>query len=170
MVSLIMEIIKSKEKKMGKIDFSLSKTLKLSNVITKELEEQDFESLDKIIIQMDNYIRAKGAIPIGPIIQHNKKKIIDDKHEIVTTALRQTNNYINNVDRPYYGNSIIRIKDCMYAHFVGPESKLGLAFDKLTVIAFEENIKLSDSNYVIFVDQNDDDDIVADIFMEKKND
>ena len=47
--------------------------------------------------------------------------------------------------------------------------KLKLAYDKINVTAFEENIELSNENYTIFVDQHEDN-IVADIFVEKKTD
>ena len=65
--------------------------------------------------------------------------------------------------------SLIRVRNCMYAHYVGPEEKLKLAYDKINVTAFEEDIELLNENYTIFVNQQDDE-LVADIFVEKKSD
>lgn len=66
-------------------------------------------------------------------------------------------------------NSIIRIQNCIYARFTGLEEKLKLAYDKINVTAFEEDIELSNTSYTIFVDKHDEN-IVADIFVEKKTD
>ena len=55
----------------------------------------------------------------------------------------------------------------MYARYIGPEETLKFAYDKISIIAFEEDIDLSTENYTILVDQQDDD-IVADVFIQKK--
>ena len=83
--------------------------------------------------------------------------------------MRQTNNFIHNVEAPYKMEPVIRVRNCMYAHYVGPEEKLKLAYDKINVTAFEEDITVANENYTIFIEKQDDN-IVADIFVEKKSD
>ena len=56
----------------------------------------------------------------------------------------------------------------MYCRYTGPEEKLKFAYDKIQLTAFEENIPLKGDSYTIFVDKNEEDEtIVADVFMER---
>ncbi len=56
---------------MSKINVSLSKILKLTNVLKVKcnIEKEDFD-LNLVISRMQSYIRIKGAEQIGPLIQH----------------------------------------------------------------------------------------------------
>ena len=155
---------------MNKIQISNNKTLKLINTLSLEVElNQDFD-LGTTVVKMDNYLKSKGAMPIGPLIQRTVYSINENQQlEIHAYLIRQTNNFIHNVEAPYKMEPVIRVRNCMYAHYAGPEEKLKFAYDKINVTAFEEDIELADENYTIFVDQQDDD-IIADIFVEKKSD
>lgn len=152
------------------IQLSKNKTLKLSNVLICELDMSDSEDFATKVLQMDNYIKAKGFLPIGPVIQKTQYKINEDGQlEISVRLLRQANNFIHHVEPPYTMESILRVKNCLYVRYTGPEEKIKLAYDKINVTAFEEEIELSDENYTIFVDQQDDK-IIADVFVELKSD
>lgn len=152
------------------IQISLKKALKLTNVLITEIDLTKQEELPIIVTQIHNYIKTKGAIPVGPLIRKTVFNVNEDGNiHIHVYLLAQINNYIHSVDEPYKMESIIRVRNCMYAHYVGPEEKLKLAYDKINITAFEEDIELSNENYTIFVDQQDDN-IVADIFVEKKSD
>ena len=67
----------------------------------------------------------------------------------------------------YHMDAVLRVKNCLYAHYTGPLSKSQLASAKLQIMAFENDIKLTDSSYTIYVNQ-DDDEAVIDVFMETK--
>lgn len=54
----------------------------------------------------------------------------------------------------------------MYARYNGEESKLKFAYDKMNLIAFEEDIPLKGDSYTIFVNTNDDG-LIVDVFMER---
>ena len=155
---------------MGKIELSTNKSLKLMNVLSLEIElNQDFD-LGTTVVKMDNYLKSKGAMPIGPLIQRTVYSINENQQlEIHAYLMRQTNNFIHNIEAPYKMEPVIRIRNCMYAHYVGPEEKLELAYDKINVTAFEEDITVANENYTIFIEKQDDN-IVADIFVEKKSD
>ena len=130
----------------------------------------DNRNVEHSIIQMDNYIKSKGVTPIGPLIQKTEYSVNDEGQiDIKVYLMRQANNFIHNVEAPYTMESVLRVRNCMYARYTGPEEKLKLAYDKINVTDFEEDIELSNSNYTIFVDKQDDN-IVADIFVEKKTD
>lgn len=153
---------------MSKIDLSYNKSLKLTNVLIYELMLSEVSSeTDQIVLQMENYIRAKGASPVGPMIQKSFYSFNEQGEiEIKLHLMRQANNFINHVEHPYRFASTIRVTNCMYARFTGPGEKLKFAYDKINVVAFEENIDLSNENYTIFIEQQDDS-IVADVFVEK---
>lgn len=154
---------------MNEIVLSKNKNLKLSNVLITRISNKD-EKIDNVIVQMENYLRTKGGIPIGPLIQKTEYYMNDDGQLFVDLYfMRQANNFIHNVEPPYTMESVLRVKNCMYARYTGPEEKLKLAYDKINVTAFEEDIELSNTSYTIFVDKQDDN-IVADIFVEKKTD
>ena len=155
---------------MSKIELSTNKSLKLMNVLSFEIElNQDFD-LGTTVVKMDNYLKSKGAMPIGPLIQRTVYSINENQQlEIHAYLMRQTNNFIHNIEAPYKMEPVIRIRNCMYAHYVGPEEKLKLAYDKINVTAFEEDITVANGHYTIFIEKQDDN-IVADIFVEKKSD
>ena len=134
------------------------------------MQNMDIKEMNFIttMTQIENFLKSKGAIPIGPLIQKTEYNVTDEgKLDIKITLMRQANNFIHNVEAPYTMESVLRVKDCMYAHYTGPEEKLKLAYDKINVTAFEEGIELGNTSYTVFVDKLDDN-IVADVFVEKK--
>ena len=155
---------------MNKIQLNFNKTFKLSNLIIECISIEGTENIYTKVYKMENYIKSKGATPIGPLIQKTEYSVNDEGQlDIKVYLMRQANNFIHNVEAPYTMESVLRVRNCMYARYTGPEEKLKLAYDKINVTAFEEDIELSNSNYTIFVDKQDDN-IVADIFVEKKTD
>jgi hypothetical protein len=153
-----------------KIEINLNKTLKLTNALINTIKLEENINFDLIIQQMDNYIKSKGFLPIGPLIQKTVyKENEENKFDVYVTFIRQSNNFIHSVIEPYKMESVLRVKNCMYAHYIGPEDKLKFAYDKIHVTAFEEDIDLSKETYTIFVDKQDDN-IVADVFVEKESD
>ncbi|MDO5150539.1 MAG: hypothetical protein Q4D76_14305 [Oscillospiraceae bacterium] len=155
----------------NRIEIKINKILKLTNALIQYVDIKcDNRNVEHSIIQMDNYLKSKGATPIGPLIQKTEYSVNEEGQlDIKVCFMRQANNFIHNVEAPYTMESVLRVRNCMYARYTGPEEKLKLAYDKINVTAFEEDIELSNSNYTIFVDKQDDN-IVADIFVEKKTD
>lgn len=150
-----------------KLQVSQNKALKLTNVLVKTLEKRDFENYEKIVIKMENYIKIKGSMPLGPLIQYTKSYVNENGElDIKVFLLRQSINYIHNVEDPYKMEPTLSIKNCLYARYTGEESKLKFTYDKLYLLAFEEDIPLKGDSYTIFVDKQDHD-IIADVFMEK---
>ena len=64
---------------LSKINVSLSKILKLTNVLKVKcnIEKEDFD-LNLVISRMQSYIRIKGAEQIGPLIQHTDVVLKDN--------------------------------------------------------------------------------------------
>lgn len=149
-----------------KIQINNNKTLKLTNVLIKEVDLKDSVGIDKEVLQMENYLKNKGAQPVGPLIQYTDVEGSGEDIKLIVKFMRQSNTFIHNVEEQYKMESTIRVKNCMYARYTGEESKLKFAYDKINVIAFEEDIPLKGDSYTIFVSSNDDD-IIADVFMER---
>lgn len=155
---------------MRKIEFNHEKTLKLTNAVIYTLGEADVESLNLIVEKMENDIKAKGYMPIGPLIQYSGTRINENGElDIDVKLIRQSSGFINHVEEPYTCEPVMRIKNCMYVRYTGPENMLKFAYDKINLIAFEEDIKLKGDSYTVFVNQVDDD-IIADVFMERAED
>jgi hypothetical protein len=153
-----------------KLHVSRQKTLKLNNALIREIGENDVENLERVVTSMETYMKIKGTQPIGPLIQFakatvNKNGVI----EVSLYAVRQANNFIHSVEPPYRMESVLRVKNCLYTRFIGKEIELNYAYDKLRLYAYEEDITLEGNSYTIFVDENDDG-LVADVFMECKVD
>ena len=155
---------------MRSLTLSYQKILKLTNVVTVEVGEENFGRVDIIVEKMDNYIKAKGHMPMGPLIQYSGMKISEGgEMDITVKLIRQSSGYINHVESPYTCEPVMRIKNCMYVRYTGPETMLKFAYDKINLAAFEEDIKLKGDSYTVFVNQVDDD-IIADVFMERVED
>jgi hypothetical protein len=122
----------------------------------------------KTAIKLGDYIKSKGTQPIGPLVQKTDTFVNDSGElEVGIKLIQQANNYISNCQSPFGIDPAIRVENCLYVRFVGEEHKLKYAYDKLGVIAYENDIELTGVGYTIFVDMASDD-LIADIFMETK--
>lgn len=152
---------------MQKLKLYENKTLKLTNVLIKDILFDEIDSYHIEVEKMKNYLKCQGIMPVGPLVQYTKSMVnVEGQIEIDVKILIQTSNYINNLELSYKMESIINVKNCMYVRYQGEESNLNFAYDKIKLAAFEENIPLKGDSYTVFIDQNDDY-ILADIFMER---
>ena len=153
---------------MSKLQFRDNKTLKLNNVLKYKilLDNEDFK-LNVAIEQMQSYIRTKGAMQVGPLIQYTRTFLNENGElDMEIVMMLQCNNYIHSVEQPYSMESVIRVQNALYCRYTGPENTLKFAYDKINVEAFEQDIKLADCNYTIFLDSNQEEGItVADVFV-----
>lgn len=152
---------------MGILSVHYNKTLKLSNVCIYEISEDDMQNLEKTVYQMENYIKSKGAMPIGPLVQCTQVSVTEaGEPNIKMQLLRQANTFISKVEAPYSMQSILRCANCLFVRFYGEEYQLKFAYDKLSLISFEEDIPLTGRTFTVFTSQSDDQ-FSADVFMEK---
>lgn len=153
---------------MSSLQFHNNKILKLTNVLKYKilLDDESFD-LNVAIEQMQSYIRAKGALQVGPLIQYTRAFVNEHQEmDMEIVMMLQCNNYIHSVEQPYSMEAVIRVPDALYCRYTGPESTLKFAYDKINVEAFEQDIKLADCNYTIFLDNNQEEDItIADVFV-----
>ena len=155
---------------MPKLEVSYQKTLKLTNVLIATMTAEEMQDIT-FAERMENYIKSKGYQPVGPLVQYTGVRQGENgEPELKLQLLRQVSGYINRVEHPFQMSALLRVPDCLYLRFIGPQEKLSIAYDKLAVTAYEEDIPLVGSCYTVFVNQLDNEDIVADVFMEKVHD
>lgn len=151
---------------MREIQVAEHKTLKLTNVLSRKVEVEDMGNLAIVLTQMQNFIRSHDAMPVGPIVQCVKmRKGPNPTAEIY--FMQQVNQLIPRLDPGYQMDALLRVRNCLYAHYTGPMPESQLASYKLQVHAFENEQKLTGTSYTIYVNQ-DEDDAVVDVFMETK--
>lgn len=149
---------------------SKDKTLILKNVLIFETRicNQDNMDFDKIYVLMRNYINVKGYSPIGPLVQYISPFILENgEMQSNIKLMQQVSSYINELDRTYKMESIIKIPNCFYTRYIGSEENLPLAYQKLKIVAYEEDTILLGDSYTVLIDKIDDT-ITADIFLPPK--
>jgi hypothetical protein len=142
-----------------------NKTLKLNNVLIREVSENELMDINTISYMMDSYIKTKGNAAVGPMINYTTTKVENDQMKLVLKLMVQLKNPIVNMEKPYEFKSQIRVPNCLFARFNEKEENLQFAYSKLQLHAFENDIKLKGDSYTIFVDQKENS-MVADVFME----
>lgn len=157
---------------MNSIKIAENKILVLRNVLISHMEFsfENIELFDTEIKKMSAFIQTHGASQIGPLIQFACTEIDEeDEATINVQFMLQADRFIHNVEAPYHMEPVMRVKECLYARYIGPEDKIKYAYDKLGVYAFENELGLDGSNYTIYLEKNDEEEtMIADIFMPLK--
>ena len=151
---------------MREIQTAENKTLKLTNVVSRRIQPEEFNNMQIVLTQMHNFIKSNGAQPLGPLVQCIKLPAGPNPQPEIY-MMQQATQLITQTEPGYEVDAVQRVKNCLYAHYTGPMAYSQLASSKLQLLAFEKGRKLTGDNYTIFVSQ-DDDDAVVDVFMETK--
>jgi len=149
---------------MKEIKVAENKTLKLTNVLSREIHPEEMASLPVVLTQMHNFIKSNNAQPIGPIVQ---AMVVGEDRQMHLYMMQQATQLIPRMEAGYTMDAVLRVRNCLYAHYVGPMSQSGLASQKLNIMAFEHELELTGTVYTVFVNQDDDEGVV-DTFMETK--
>ena len=151
---------------MREIKIADHKTLKLTNVLSRRIQPEEFANLQVVLTQMVNFIKSNNAQPIGPLVQCVKVPSGPNPQPEIY-FMQQVNQLIPRLDPGYQMDAVLRVRNCLYAHYTGPMSRSSLASQKLDIYAFENELELSGNVYTIFVNQDEDEGVV-DVFMETK--
>jgi hypothetical protein len=142
---------------MAKLFVLTNKTLKLTNPLSLPVSMNDLRNMLVVIKRIESTIRNDGGLPLGPIVQYTKAKLSQQSNvDIQVTIIRQSSTFLHHVDPPYSMIPMLRVFNCMYVRFIGKESDMHFAYEKLGVTAYEEGIKLKGDYYTVHVDQQDD--------------
>lgn len=151
---------------MREIQIAEHKTLKLTNVLSRKIQPEEFANLQVVLTQMHNFIKSNNAQPMGPLVQCIRMSSGPNPQPEIY-FLQQTTQLISRMDPGYQMDAVLRVRNCLYAHYTGPMSRSSLASQKLDIFAFENELELTGNVYTIFVNQ-DEDESVIDVFMETK--
>ncbi len=151
---------------MREIQIADHKTLKLTNVLARKIQPEEFANLQVVLTQMHNFIRSNNAQPIGPLVQCIKMSAGPNPQPEIY-FMQQATQLIPRLDPGYQMDAVLRVRNCLYAHYTGPMSQNALASQKLNIYAFENELELTGTVYTIFVNQDEDEGVV-DVFMETK--
>ena len=151
---------------MREIQTAENKTLKLTNVVSLRIQPEEFNNMQIVLTQMHNFIKSNGAQPLGPLVQCIKLPSGPNPQPEVY-MMQQATQLIPRMEAGYSMDAVLRVRNCLYAHYVGPMSQSGLASQKLNIMAFEHELELTGTVYTIFVNQDEDEGVV-DTFMETK--
>ena len=149
---------------MKEIKVAENKTLNLTNVLSREIHPEEMASLPVVLTQMHNFIKSNNAQPIGPIVQ---AMVVGEDRQMHLYMMQQATQFIGQMEQDYHMDAVLRVKNCLYAHYTGPMSYSNLASQKLHIYAFEHEIETTGDSYTVYVNQ-DDDNGVLDVFMETK--
>ena len=120
---------------MREIQIAQNKTLKLTNVLARKIEAEEFANLQIVLTQMQNFMKSNNAQPIGPMIQCVKIPGGPNPQPEVY-MMQQTTQLIPRMEPGYTQDAVLRVRGCLYAHYTGPMSQSGLASQKLNIFAF----------------------------------
>lgn len=151
---------------MREIQTAENKTLKLTNVLSRRIQPEELNNMQIVLTQMQNFMKSNGAQPVGPIVQCIKVPA-GPNQQPEFYMMQQVTQLIPRMEPGYTMDAVLRVRNCLYAHYVGPMSQSGLAVQKLNILAFEHEIEMSGNVYTVFVN-NDEDEGIVDTFMETK--
>lgn len=155
---------------MGRIEIIHGKKLRLDNVLIRKiintnLFDEDETSIGLELRKMENEIRIKGSIPVGPLIQLDSIYTSDKEMRASKSFLLQADHFFD-AKLPYEMQSSILVENCLYTHFDGQEDDIIYAYQKMQIIAYEENLNMTGRIFTIYLSDDDIGNITADIFME----
>lgn len=150
-----------------KLELRENKVLKINNPIIREIPLDELSSIDKYVGMMKNYVEIKGFKIIGPLIQYSSgiKGIDSDNNPIIENKIiLQLHQSGIKVEEPYVTSDTLRVENCLFCRFNDIQDNLQYAISKITLFAYENDIKLSGESYIVLI-ENKDSILLADVFM-----
>ena len=68
------------------------------------------------------------------------------------------------VEEPYITSDTLKIENCLFCRFNDTQDNLQYAISKITLFAYENDIKLTNESYIVLI-ENKDNILLADVFM-----
>jgi effector-binding domain-containing protein len=147
------------------IEVAENKTLKLKNVLSKEIGFGDDAETRKAAYMFESYIKSRGFDPYGPTVVRASVTYENGRPVQRKEMMVQLRHVPDRIESPYSFTELLRAENCLMARYRGDAQSLQMAYGKLQVYAFENGIDLKGDSFTIVVEQNDSG-ILADVFAE----
>ena len=118
---------------MNEIKVAENKTLKLTNVVARRIAPEELGNMMVALTQLQNFIKSHNAQPIGPLVQALKIGPAPE-HAPELYLMQQATQLITQTEPGYEVDAVLRVKNCLYAHYTGPMAYSQLASSKLQII------------------------------------
>ena len=148
------------------IEIVTGKTLKLKNILSKEIGSSEGAEMQKAMHMFSAYIKSKKLTPYGPLVIYGKIAFENGSLVQRSRLMIQIREIPDKIESPYSFDELIRVENCIMARYRGDATSIQMAHGKINVHAFENDIQLKGETYTVFVEQNDDGRILADVFAE----
>ena len=119
---------------MKEIKVAENKTLKLTNVLSREIHPEEMASLPVVLTQMHNFIKSNNAQPIGPIVQ---AMVVGEDRQMHLYMMQPATQLTGQMEQDYHTDAVLRGKNSLYAHYTAPIPGRQLASYKRPGHAFE---------------------------------
>ena len=147
------------------IEIAAGKTLKLKNVLSKEIGSLENAEMQKTMHMFESYMKSKRLTPYGPVIIRSNTAFENELLVQRNRMMIQVRETPENTDSPYYFDELIRVERCIMARYRGEVASVHMAHGKISVYAFENDIRLKGETYTVFIEQSESG-ILADVFAE----
>lgn len=148
---------------LKKIDVYENKTLKLTNVLCKDMIQAQSMGFEKSIQMLKAYAMSNMAQTRGPLISYTKPE--DESDQIAKVDIMFQLEQEIPTSASYSFKKEVFVPNCLMGRFCGKEEDIHFVYKKLVVHAFENDIDLIGDNYTVFVEKKESGYITADVFM-----
>ena len=141
------------------------KTLKLNHVLSRKMNGADSEEVHRVMHMFDAYAKSHKLTLYGPAILHSCSELKDGVVAQQIELMGQVREIPRKILPPYSFNETIRIENCLLVRYHGNIEKLPLAYSKLEIHCFENDLILQGEIYTVILEEKENI-ITADIFAE----
>lgn len=149
----------------NKMEVIEGKTLKLNHVLIRRISAEEMADLQKISMMFQSFAKANNYTQYGPMILHSLIELKDGNPVQVMELMGQIREAPESVQAPYTFTEQIRIENCLFVRYHGSMAKLSIAYQKLGVYCYENDLSTNGETYTIFLESKMNN-ITADIFTE----
>lgn len=137
---------------MSKLEVKENKKLVLKNVIVHRQDQLDIRKFDKEIEKLHQKMKLIGVQTYGPLVVKNSgTKIHNDGQVTVDYEFyMQAHNY-KEFTKFFETQDQIICENCIYVRFEGAIEDLQLAYSKLDLHMYENDLQTDGTNYTVYV-------------------
>ena len=153
---------------MAKLQLRENEVLRLYNVLSHEIRFDGQSMQNSMAHLIACWINNAGNEPVGPLISYSSKMTgLEDNGEpiVKTKVMMQLRDKLVSSEQPYDFTEEIVVEDCIFVRFQDKAENLPYAYSKISLLAYEKDIRLNGDSYTVFISGKDAGNIVADIFM-----